>query len=99
MTSRRVWKTQISIRVNIISSKDTGETHTIYVWSDNKSIMWGSETDDIIRDLFESLLHNYQEELKMISGSEFNLESVELMDYKLHRGRLSRGGSYIKKQQ
>ena len=96
MTSRRVWKTQISIRVNIISSKDTGETHTIYVWSDNKSIMWGSETDDIIRDLFESFLHNYQEELKMISGSEFIFESLELIDYKLYRVHLKRGGSYIK---
>ena len=58
--------------------------------------MWGSDTDDIIRKLFKSFLHNYQEELKIISGSEFNFESVELMDYKLHRVRLRRGGSYIK---
>ena len=56
----------------------------------------GVETDDIIRELFRSFLHNYQEELKIISGSEFNFESVELMDYKLHRVRLRRGGSYIK---
>ena len=34
--------------------------------------------------------------MKIISGSEFNFESVELMDYKLHRVRLRRGGSYIK---
>ena len=39
--------------VNFISSKDTGETRTIYVWSNNESIMWVSETDNIIRDLFE----------------------------------------------
>ena len=58
--------------------------------------MWASDTDDIIRELFKSFLNNYQEELKMISGSEFNFESVELMDYKLHRVRLRRGGSYIK---
>ena len=58
--------------------------------------MWGSETDDIIRDLFESFLYNYPEELKIISGSEFNFETVELMNYKLHRVRLRRGGSYIK---
>ena len=32
----------------------------------------------------------------MISGSEFNFESVEVMDYKLHRVRLSRGGTYTK---
>ena len=64
--------------VNFISSKDTGETRTIYAWSNNESITWGSETDDIIRDLFKSFLHNYQEELKVISGSEFIFKSVEL---------------------
>ena len=58
--------------------------------------MWGSETDDIIRDLFEVFLHNYPEELKITSGSEFNFETAELMDYKLRRVRLRRGGSYIK---
>ena len=94
--ARRVWKIQISLRVNFISSKDTAETRTIYVWSDKVSIVWGSDTDDIIRELFRSFLHNCQEELKIIKGSNFVFESVELMDYKLHRVRLRRGGSYIK---
>ena len=92
----RVWKIQISMHVNFISSKDTGETRTIYVWSNNGSIMQGRDTDDIIRELFRSFLHNYQEELKIIKGSDFVFESVELMDYKLHRVRLRRGRSYIK---
>ena len=34
--------------------------------------------------------------MKIISGSEFNFDNVELMDYKLHKVRLKRGGSYIK---
>ena len=72
------------MRVNFISSKDTGETGTIYVWSDHKKIMWGSDTDNIIRELFESFLDNYQKELERIKGSKFNFESVELMDFKLH---------------
>ena len=38
-TARRVWKVQVSMRVGFISSKDTGETRTIYVWSDNLKIM------------------------------------------------------------
>ena len=84
------------MRVNFISSEDTGETHTFYVWSDNISIMQGSDTDDIIRELFRYFLHNYQEELKIIKGSNFIFESVELMDCKLHRVRFRRGGSYIK---
>ena len=94
--ARRVWKIQISMRVNFISSKDTGETRTIYGWSDNVSIMRGSGKDDIIGKLFRSFLHNYQEELKIIEGSDFVFENVELMDHKLHRVRLRRGGSYIK---
>ena len=53
--------------------------------------MWGSNTNNIIEEIFESFLHNYQDELKIISGSEFVFKSVELMDYKLHRVRLRRG--------
>ena len=33
----KVWKIQISMRVNFISSKDTGETRTIYVRSEIKN--------------------------------------------------------------
>ena len=58
--------------------------------------MWGRDTNDIIRELFESFLHDYQEKLKTIKGSYFVFEGVYLMDYKLHRVRLKRGGSYIK---
>ena len=32
----------------------------------------------------------------MIKGSDFVFESVDLLDYKLHRVRLRRGGSYMK---
>ena len=84
------------MRVNLISSKGTGETRTIYVWSDNVKIMWGSDTANIIKELFESFLNNYQKEEQIIKGSDFNFESVDLIDYKLHRVRLRRGGSYIK---
>ena len=44
MIARRVWIIQISMWVNFIPSKDTGETRTVYVWIDNISIMWGSDT-------------------------------------------------------
>ena len=47
--ARRVWKIQISMRVNFISSIDTRETRTIYVWSNNESTVRGRDTDDIIR--------------------------------------------------
>ena len=74
--ARIVWKIQINVRVNFISSKDTGETCTIYTQSNNASIMQGRDTNDIIEELFESFLHDYQEKFKTIKGSDFLFESV-----------------------
>ena len=93
---RRVWKIQINMDINFISSRDTGETRIYYVWSDNVSIMQGENTNAIIRGIFRSFLQNYQQELKMIKGSDFVFKSVDLLDYKLHRVRLKIGGSYMK---
>ena len=45
--------------------------------------VWVSDANDIIKEFFESFLNNYQEELKIICGSEFNFENVELMHCKL----------------
>ena len=58
--------------------------------------MRGRDIDDIIRELFRSFLHYYQEEQKIIKGMDFVFESVDLTDYKLHRVRLRRGGSYTR---
>ena len=93
---RRVWKIQINMHVNFIFSRDTGETPIYYVWRDNVGIMLGEDTNAIIREIFRSFLRNYQQELKMIKGSDVVFESVDLLDYKLHRVRLKRSGSYIK---
>ena len=50
------WKIQINMHVNFVSSNDTGEIHTIFVWSDNEEIRLGNETDDIIKRLINSFL-------------------------------------------
>ena len=55
----KVWKIQISMHAIFISSKDSGEARTIYVWSNNESIIWGSDTDNAITELSESFLNNY----------------------------------------
>ena len=60
--ARRVSKIQINMHVNFISSKDTGEIRTYYMWSDNVSIMEGKNTNDIIREIFDSFLYYYQKE-------------------------------------
>ena len=47
------WNIQINMHVNFISSKDTRDTRTIYVCSDNEEIRLGNETNDIIKELFK----------------------------------------------
>ena len=54
------------------------------------------ETDEIIKELFESFLQRYQERLEeSMKGSEFVFESVDLLEYKLNKIGLNRGGSYV----
>ena len=91
------WKIQINVHVNFISSKDTGETRTIYVWSENEEIRSGNGIHDIIKELSKSFLNNYQKEETILrNGSGFIIESVDLLSYTFHKISLKRGKSYIK---
>ena len=93
----KVWKIQIFMHVNFISSKDTGENRTTYVWSDNENIMWGNETSDIIEEIFKSFLDNHQKEGQIMrGGSDFIFESIDLLYSSLNETRLKRGKSYVK---
>ena len=63
---------------------------------DNIEILIGNETDEIIEDLFNSLLQRYQKGLEeSMKGSEFVSDNVHSLYYKLHKVSLNRGGSYI----
>ena len=58
------WKIHLTMAINFISSKkDSDETRTMRTKSDDIEIMMGSETDDIIKELFKSLLQINQERL------------------------------------
>ena len=51
------WKVQLTIEVNFISLKPgSDETRIMYTRSDNIEIMFGDDNDDIIEQVFESLL-------------------------------------------
>ena len=96
VTSSNEWKIQINMRVNFVSSNDTGEIRTIFVLSDNEEIRSGNETDDIVKRLIHSFLNNYQkEEIILRNGSNFVFESVDLLSYHIHKTSLKRGISYI----
>ena len=73
-------KIQINMHVNFIFSNNTGETRTIFVLSNNEEIRSGNETDDIIKELLNSFLTNYQnEEAILRNGRNFVFESVDLL--------------------
>ena len=56
----------------------------------------GSEKDDIIKELWKSLLQKYQEGLEeSMRGSGCIFDSVNLLYYHLQRIILKRGGSYV----
>ena len=90
-TSSNEWKIQINMHINFVSSNDTGEIRTVFVWSDNEEIRLGNETDDIVKRLINSFLNNYQkEELILRNGSNFVFEGVGLLSYHIHKTSLKR---------
>ena len=75
-------------------SLDKYEFRIMHTKSDNIEIMNGIETNDIINELFKSFLRRYQEGLESkMKGSEFIIESVDLLYYSLHKISLNSGGS------
>ena len=64
--------------------------------NDNVEIMKGSERNDIISELFKSLLQRYQEGLgELMRGSEFVFNNVDVLFYHIQKISLNRGGSHV----
>ena len=78
------WKIQLTTAICFTSSKDDNEVHTEHSTSDNIEILIGNETDEIIKELLDSLLQKYQKGLEeSIKGSKFVFDIVDLLYYKL----------------
>ena len=90
------WKVQLTIEVNFISLKPgSDETRIMYTRSDNIEIIFGDD-NDIIEQLFESLLQKYEENLKnKMRGSEFEFDGIKFLYYDFNKTSINRGGSYI----
>ena len=88
---------QLTIEVNFISLKPASdETRIMYTRSDNIEIMFGDDNDDIIEQLFKSLLKKYEENLQnKMRGSEFEFDDVNFLCYHFNKTSINRGGSYI----
>ena len=58
------WKIQLMAQINFISLRPgSTETRVMHTRSVNEEFMNGSDTDEIIKELFRSLLQRYQENL------------------------------------
>ena len=91
------WKIQVTMQINVISSKDVEETRTMSTKSDNVEIVMGNKTNDITKELRESLLQRYQTGLEeKMKRSSFVRDSFDLLYYHLLKTILKRDKSYIK---
>ena len=64
--------------------------------SNNEEFMNGSDTDEIIKELFKPILQRYQENLQeKMRGSYIAFDGVNFLYYDFNKISISRGGSYI----
>ena len=93
--SKGEWKIQITMRIIFISFTDKNETQVMHAKSDNVKIMNGTDTSDAINELIDSFMKRYQEGLETkMKGSSDIFESIDLLEYHLHKISLNRGSSY-----
>ena len=58
--------------------------------------MIGSDTNEVIKELFKSFLQRYQECLQeKMRGSEFEFDGMHLLYYDFNKISINRGGSFI----
>ena len=93
--SKGEWKIQLTSQINFISLRpDSEETRVMHTKSDNEEFMNGSDTDEIIKELFKSLSQRYQENLlEKMRGSDFAFDGINFLYYDFNKISINRGGS------
>ena len=96
-TDRGEWKIQLTMINSCISTKSFKDKHTIYLKSEQVEIYMGSDTENVIDTLFNTLLQNFQcaQETSNERRSEFIPDSVEILEYEFHKIGIIRAESYI----
>ena len=68
----------------------------MYTRSDNEEFMNDSDTNEVIKLLFESFLQKYEDNLsEKMRGSDFGFDGVNFLYYDFNKTSIYRGGSYI----
>ena len=91
------WKIQLTAQINFISLRpNSDEARVMRTRSDNEEFMNGSDMDQIIKELFKSLLQRYQENLQeKMRGSDIVFDGVNFLYYDFNKIIINKGGSYI----
>ena len=89
-------KIQLVIKNNFISIKDFEDTRTIYSAGRPVEMFMGSDTENIIDTLFNTIVNRIQEAMETSNkrGSGFTHESVGLLYYYFQRIDIRRVGSH-----
>ena len=95
--NRAEWKIQLVMQNNFISVKIFEDTRTIYSVSKPVEIFMGSDTENAIDKLFNTILDRIQQAIETSNerGSGFTHESVALLYYYFQKIDIRRGKSYI----
>ena len=91
------WKLQLTAEISFVSLKPgSDETRVMHTTSDNEEFMNGTDTDEIIKGLFQSFLQKYEENLQeKMKGSDFEFDAVNFLYYDFNKISINRSGSYI----
>ena len=72
------------------------EQRVMHSKSDNIEFMSYDNANEVVNELFQSLLSKYQIGLETsMRGNDFIFDLVQLLYYKCHKINFKRGGSYI----
>ena len=95
--SKGEWKIQLTAQINFISSRrGSDETRAMHTRSVNEKFTNGSNTDEITKEFFKSLLQRYQENSQeKMRGSDFVFDGANFLYYDFNKISINRGGSYI----
>ena len=96
-TDKAEWEIQLVMQNNFISLKNFEDTLTIYSASKPVEIFMGSDTENAIDTLFNTILDRIQQAIETSNerGSGFTHESVALLYYYFQKIDIRRGESYI----
>ena len=88
------WKFQLNV-VALFRRKDGSEETRKPIWSTPHVIMEGSDIEEIIAEMYQKILRDYERVSEALDASDFIFIRIVEMTYHTHKVDMVRGGSYI----